>query len=86
MNMSDQELPPELKLKLLEIENRAEKESASGFGVVRAVLLGAVGFAVIPWFGVFLFPVWKVIIAMVIFSAAGGFLFGIASWCRSSRK
>ena len=86
MNMSDQELPPELKLKLLEIENRAEKESASDSGVVRAVLLGAVGFAVIPWFGVFLFPVWKVIIAMVIFSAAGGFLFGIASRCRSSRK
>ena len=84
--MNEPELPPELKLKLMEIEKSAGKDGVSRAGVIKASMLGAVGFALIPFFGIFLFPTWKVLLAMLVFGVAGGVLFGIAVWCRSNKR
>ena len=86
MDEQEKELSAELKLKLMQVEKEASKSTVPREKIIRSALLGMVTLAIIPFFGVFRFAMWKVIAASLFFGTAGAVLFGLAAFCRSNKK
>ncbi|MBR7118998.1 MAG: hypothetical protein IKC77_02225 [Lentisphaeria bacterium] len=86
MDDENKELSAELKLKLLQVEQQAEKSDASRVKVLKSAITGAVAMAILPFFGIFRFPTWMIVTSSLLFGICGGILFGAAAVCRSNKK
>ena len=86
MDDENKELSAELKLKLLQVEKEAEKQTVPRAKILKSALAGMVALAVIPFFGLMRFEIWQVMLFSLIFGAAGFGLFAMAAICRSNKK
>ena len=86
MSDNQHDIDPELKLKLLEIENEAQKTGDNSRTPIRYALMGLVVFGIIPLFGITHLSAFQVIAGVLLFGFLGAFLFYLAGSCRNAKK
>ena len=86
MSDNKNDIDPELKLKLLEIENEAAKNSDASRTPIRYALMGLVVFGIIPLFGITHLSAVQVTAGVILFGFLGAFLFYLAGTCRNAKK
>ena len=86
MSDNQNDIDPELKLKLLEIEHEAQKSNNTSRTPLRFALMGLVVFGILPLFGISHLPALHVIAGVILFGFLGAFLFYLAGTCRKAGK
>ena len=86
MSDNKNDIDPELKLKLLEIENEAAKNSDASRTPIRYALMGLVVFGIIPLFDITHLSAVQVTAGVILFGFLGAFLFYLAGTCRNAKK
>ena len=86
MSDNQNDIDPELKLKLLEIEHEAQKSNNTSRTPLRFALMGLVVFGILPLFGISHLPALHVIAGVILFGFLGAFLFYLAGTCRNAGK
>ena len=86
--MSDDkhDIDPELKLKLLEIENESTRDNDTARTPLRYAMMGLVVFGIIPLFGITHLSAFQVTAGVLLFGFLGAFLFYLAGTCRNAKK
>ena len=86
MSDNKNDIDPELKLKLLEIEHEAQEKNNSSRTPLRFALMGLAVFGILPLFGLPHLSALQVTAGVILFGFLGAFLFYLAGICRSTRK